>query len=190
MAKLNAIPFRLIFLMTLCVPALTRGSDAEFSLVGGASQIYLDDDGFDEQWGPFFATSFSLAPLENATQFRLGAGLAFAWFNSDVDNEFVSGQADLFLITPEVLLSWRHAVTRTFYLEPGVGLGAVIGALDFLGADWDAGYSVRPFVRAGYQGDDWSAGAELGYRFGSLDISGDEQSINDVTFGVFVAFKL
>jgi len=63
-------------------------------------------------------------------------------------------------------------------------------ALDFLGAQWGAGYSVRPLVRIAYASDNWSTGIELSYRFGYLDFGDGDGNIDNFNAGVFVSFKL
>jgi hypothetical protein len=116
--------------------------------------------------------------------------VGLAWISADIDNDFVAGQLDMFLITPELLLSWRQPVAERWYVEPGVGVGAVIGAVDFIGVEWGSGYSVRPFVRVGYQTDHWAAGVEASYRFGHLDLGESDGDIENLTAALFIAAKI
>ena len=168
-----------------------RGDGTEFTIAGGAAQLQIDGGGeLDGQWGPWVQPSLSFAPLNDTPQLRIGGGISLGWVSADVDNEFISGQADLFLFTPEFLASWRQPISDHLYLEPGVGVGAVIGALDFVGAEWGAGYSVRPFVRLGYQFDTFSTGIEGAYRFGNLELGGANEDIQNLSVGVFFALKL
>ena len=189
--------------LVLFIGALAAGSpavvarDLEFNLAGGATELFIDDEAEDdevlnEQWGPWVRPSFSLAPIADAPQFRLGGGVGFSWTRGEIDDAFLAGDADLFLITPELLLSWRQPLgdAGRWYLEPGVGVGGVIGALWVIGTDWGYGYSVRPFLRAAYQSDDWSAGVEASYRFGNLDFGDSDGEIENLEVGVFVAFKI
>ena len=183
----------LVLLVSFAAAARARADDHAFelSLSAGGTRLAIDgDDALDGQWGVSVEPSFSLSPLPDTPQFRVGAGVGLAWISADIDNEFVAGQLDLFLITPELLLSWRQPVAESWYLEPGVGVGAVIGAIDFVGLDWGSGYSVRPFVRVGYQADTWSAGVEVSYRFGHLDLGDSDGDIENLTAGLFVAAKL
>jgi hypothetical protein len=183
------------------LPRIARARDLEFSLAGGATQLYIDESGGDDvlndQWGPWIAASFSLAPVADTPQFRIGGGVGFSWISGTVDNEFIIGDLDLFLITPELLLSWRQPLGRRdgsddarWYIEPGVGVGAAIGALWFVGTEWGYGYSVRPFLRAGYQADHWSAGLEASCRFGHLNFDDGDSNIRNLAVGAFVAWKL
>ena len=184
---------RSMLVILLCLAGITNARDRDFelTLAGGATQVSTeDDDAFDGQWGINFEPSLSFSPLANTPQFRVGGGVGLAWVSADVDNSFISGQADLFLITPELLLSWRQPIAEHIYLEPGVGIGAVIGAVDFLGVEWGAGYSVRPFIRLGYQFDSWATGIEAAYRFGNLDLGGADDDIQNLSVGVFFALKL
>ena len=181
-------------LICLVVAATARAKDRNFelSLRAGGTRLSIDDDddALDGQWGVTVEPSFSLSPLTDLPQFRLGAGVDLAWISVDVDNEFVAGQLDLFLITPELLLSWRQPVSDRWYVEPGVGVGAMIGAVDFIGIDWGSGYSVRPFLRIGYQADNWSAGVEASYCLGHLDFGDGDGDIEKLSVAFFIAAKL
>jgi hypothetical protein len=182
--------FGVIAMLSITVGS-ARGAGAEFTIAGGATQLQIEGGGeLDGQWGPWVQPSLSFAPFNNTPQFRLGGGISLAWISADVDDDFISGQADLFLFTPELLASWRQPISDHLYLEPGVGVGAVIGALDFVGAEWGAGYSVRPFVRLGYQFESWSTGIEAAYRFGNLELGGVNENIQNLSVGVFFALNL
>ena len=174
----------------LCANGVAWADDLELSLTTGGTQQKVEGGGeLDGQWGLSIEPGFSLAPFKGAPQFRLGAGVELAWVSADVDNEFISGQADLFLITPELRVSWRQNLTDHLSLEPGVGGGIAIGALDFVGVEWGSGYSVRPFVRAGYAFDHWSTGVELAYRFGHLNFDGADGDIENLNVAVFFNYQ-
>jgi hypothetical protein len=185
--------FAAFTVVCLVVAATARANDRNFelSLTAGGTRLAIDDDdALDGQWGVTVEPSFSLSALPRTPEFRIGAGVGLAWISADIDNEFIAGQLDLFLITPELLLSWRQPVAEAWYVEPGVGVGAVIGAVDFVGVEWGSGYSVRPFVRIGYQADNWSAGVEVSYRLGHLDLGNSDGDIENLTAALFVAAKL
>jgi hypothetical protein len=78
----------------------------------------------------------------------------------------------------------------TFYLEPGVGVGAMIGVVDFFGSEEDTEFSVRPFLRAGYETPTWTAGIEVGYQFSSLDFGSGSDDVQNLNVGAFFTFKL
>ena len=81
-----------------------EGAGAEFTIAGGATQLQIDGGGeLDGQWGPWVQPSLTFTPLSDTPQFRLGGGISLAWISADVDDDFISGQADLFLFTPEFL---------------------------------------------------------------------------------------
>ena len=191
-----AIAIILIAVTLFVSPAVALARDVEFSLAGGATQLYIDEDGDDDvlndQWGPWIRPSFSFAPSENTPQLRLGGGVEFSWISGTVDDEFITGELDLFLITPELLLSWRQPIgdAARWYVEPGVGVGPAIGALWFVGTEWGYGYSVRPFLRGGYQADHWSAGIEASYRFGRLNFDDGDSDIENLELGLFVAWRM
>ena len=184
--------FAAVTLICLIVVGAARANDRKFelSLSAGGTRLSIDDDALDGQWGVAVEPSFSFSPLPETPQFRLGAGVGLAWISADVDNEFIAGQLDLFLITPELLLSWRQPVAESWYVEPGVGVGAVLGGVDFVGIEWGSGYSARPFVRIGYEIDNWCVGVEASYRFGHLDFGDGDGDIETFDIGAFLAVKL
>ena len=154
------------------------------------------DDPLDGEWGVYVEPSFSLAPFEGERRFRAGVGVGLGYFAQDVDFEVLGGEVtiseELFLITPEALLSWRQPLgdSAKLYVEPGVGVGAVIGVIDVFGSEGGGGYSVRPFVRLGYQWEKISAGVEAAYRFGHLDFDSGGGDVQNLSFSAFVAFAL
>ena len=194
--RVAAISGMAFAVFVVCSPPPARAADLEFSLAGGATQLYVDEgdeDVLNDEWGPWVRPSFSLAPIDAAPQFRLGGAVGFGWVRGTIDDAFLAGDVDLFLITPELLLSWRQPIggaEARWYVEPGIGVGATIGALWAIGTDWGYGYSVRPFVRAGYQWDNWSAGLEAAYRFGHLDFGDSDGDVENLEIGVFAAWKL
>ena len=190
---LSAIVLAAAVFFSFSAPAYAR--DAEVSLSLGGSQIFLDDaddeDPFDEEWGIRLEPSFTLAPFESVPELRLGGGIAFNFYFDEVDTGFAEIDANLYLYTPEFLVSWRQRLGEQFYIEPGVGLGWAIGQLD---TDFDNetgnGYSIRPFVRLGYQMERWSIGAEAGYRFGELEFDDAEGDYEELNVGVFLSARL
>ena len=190
MSKCALAAFLTILVSATAIVPVAHAVDPEFSLAGGATRVGFDDNAFDDEWGVWVQPSFTFAPISDLPQFRLGGGLNLALVSLDIDLPFDDGDANLFLITPELLLSWRQPLGDRFYLEPGVGVGAVIGVLDAFGTETDVGYSVRPFLRAGYDAARWSAGVEVAYRFGQLDLGGGSSDLDNLNIGAFVSFEL
>ena len=125
-------------------------------------------------------------------QLRIGAGVGVEYHTQDVEVDFFGTvNEDLLVITPEVILSWRQPIgaEERWYVEPGVGVGAAIGIIDVAGSESGAGYSVRPFVRGGYQMPRWSFGIEAGYRFGQLDFGFGSEDFSNIQVGAFFNFR-
>ena len=155
MRRYAAMCATLAIAAAMAFPSAARaGRDAEFSLTLGGSQIRVSDDPLNDQWGVRVEPGFSLIALEGGPrQLRIGAGVGFEYFAQDVEVDFFGTSRvneELLIITPEVILSWRQPIGagESWYVEPGVGVGAAIGIIDVIGTDSGAGYSVRPFVRA------------------------------------------
>lgn len=204
--------FKCMVLLTSAL--LAAGSQAaraevEFSVGVGYGHVSLDGSGgvFDERDGLRLEPRVSFNPVDAAPQLRLGFGLGISGYSHDVDGDddgvievdddtFIIGANDvetLTLLTPEFQLSWRQTFAaddegRGWFVEPGVGVGAVVGQYWFGSSwwgwtdtdvsEWDATISARPFLRAGYQSHRWLAGLEASYLFGGSlaftdDIGGD-----------------
>ena len=168
--------------------------DPEISLSLGGSQIFFEDaendDPFEEEWGFRIEPAFMLSPFSQKPELRMGGGVAFAFYSDDADLGFVTVDSDLSLITPEFLISWRERLGEKFYIEPGLGLGWMFGELDTLFDNESGnGYSVRPYVRVGYQMERWAVGVEAGYRFGELEFDEAEGDIEELNVGLFLSFK-
>jgi len=165
---------------------VAHAGNTEFGLTIGASEIKTTDKAIDESWGPYFELSITTAPISSAPQFRIGGGIGFSYFSGEATEDFFTSSEQDGLLTPELLVSLRQSLGRKFFIEPGVGFGAVIGVVDL---DWGAGYSVRPFLRLGVELSRASLGLEAGYRFGYLDTD-DVGAIQNLDLAIFVNFKL
>ena len=188
--------------VALITAAPAEAADVTFGI--GYSRLELDgsEGPFDEEDGVRFDGRFTFAPGgEDLEQLRLGFGLSISGFEKRVDDDdaviiiddevFFLDSDDvesLTLISPEVSLSWRQVVLgdedNAFILEPGVAGTLIVGnywvgdttwfAVDEDIDEWDVTVGVRPFLRAGYQGQRLLIGAELAYLLGgSLDFTDD-----------------
>ena len=186
---------------------------AEFDLAIGYAHVELDGAAspFDSRGGIRIEPRFSWTPGtddDDESALRLGFGLGISGFerSTDDDHVFTDDDGDTFvfdgdetesltLLTPEFQVSYRLMLgpgdvdgTRRWFVEPGVGVGVVVGQY-WVGEtfgwwtdtdinEWDATIAGRPFLRAGYQGERWVLGLEASYLFGgslefTQDISGD-----------------
>jgi hypothetical protein len=133
---------------------------------------------------------------ERSRRCGLGFGLGTSGFERRTDDDaiLIDDDGDIFtvdgddiealsLITPEFQISYRlmlgsHGADEPakWFVEPGVGVGVVIGNYwvgQYFGwwsdediSEWDATIAGRPFLRAGYQGERWVFGIEGSYLFG------------------------
>ena len=204
--------------LLILLPLASRAeAESEFAIGFGYTHVSLDDTsigGFDEQDGAYFEPRFSFAPYEQRPQFRVGFGLGFSFFYDetdgsatiiDDDGDIFFADADdyeqLFLLTPELQLSWRQELEKGWLIEGGVGVGAIAGFYiageEFFGEFYDQDldesditWSLRPFIRAAYDNGHMRVGVEGSYQWGGdLDftdeIGGDVEQWN---VGVFFAF--
>lgn len=211
-------PLVVLFACVLAGARPCRGSsDGEFLLGVGYTRINFEGTNvlIDDRDGVHLDPVFSFSPFDGLPQLRLGAGVGFSAALDDVrgatvvdgsDTFFVSGdEATLFLFEPEVRVSWRHEFGEddAFFVEAGVGGGAVIGWLqagdgDVEGPD-DADLDVadvtpmgRVLLRAGLRVTGGLAGIEASYlRGGSMDFAdGVEGDIGEFYVGIFGALKI
>lgn len=168
----------------------------------GFSHVTLEgaSGAFDERGGLRFEPRLTLTPFRNdLPQLKIGFGVGLSGYGKDVNNNgrFIDVDGDsifidddeveaLSLIEPEFQASWRQGFgdERRWFIEPGIGLGGVIGNYwvgesDWWGSDtnvneWDATWGVRPFLRAGYEWDRMVAGIEASYMWGGkLDFTNE-----------------
>jgi hypothetical protein len=177
--------------MTWLTVAAARGddrSDVSFSI--GYAKLWLDGSGppFDKQDGVRTEIRGSFSPADELPQLRLGFALGFSGFTQDIpdgeviiidDDDVFVVQTDDFetisFIVPEFQASWKQPIgdDEAFFIEPGVALGVVIGYFTvgdwwwgYEVAEWDANVAVRPFIRAGFQAEDFLLGLEASYLWG------------------------
>ena len=183
---------------------------AEFSLGIGYANLSIggSDSVIDSEGALRFDGIVSFSPLQNLPQLRLGAGAGVTLVLDNSQWALVSsggavfvGHADvpLWLIEPEVRLSWRQTFGRhgEFYVEPGVGAGVVYAKIEIDGEDTSSGQSFdesdtvfegRAFVNVGARVTGGLAGIQFSYARGdSLDLaenaSGDFEEFYVGIFG-------
>ena len=181
----------------------------EFSLGFGYANVSLDDSPIiDSESGVRFDPSLSFSPLPEALpQLRLGVAAGFtlvldnserALISSDGQLIFIgSSEVPLWLLEPELRISWRQWFNETWFIEAGVGGGFAFG---FLELDADDGstdsYSEndstpfgRAFFRAGGQASGGVAGIEGWYLVGDdMDFGGNAAGeLNEWYIGIFGA---
>ena len=182
--------------MFLARPATAR-AEGNFSVGVGYSHLWLNgSDSFRERDGVRFEPRVNFNVIDSLPQLRLGFGLGFSGYSHQLDSDSVitvNDGNDIFVIhadqweslsflEPELQISWKQVFDRRgfenhegFFVEPGVGIGAVVGnyyiATDWWWGgsshnEWDAAFAARPFLRAGYQTGRLMFGGEASYLFG------------------------
>jgi hypothetical protein len=178
--------------------ASTARANGEFDLSLGWGHVKLDGSAspFDSRDGFRIEPRVSWAVGGDNSPLRLGFGLGISGFERRTDDDaiLIDDDGDIFtvdgddiealsLITPEFQISYRIPLGShlpdekpKWFIEPGVGVGVVIGQY-WVGqtfgwwadediSEWDATIAGRPFLRAGWQGDHWVFGLEGSYLFG------------------------
>jgi hypothetical protein len=150
---------------------------------------------------------------------RLGFRFGFSGAREDLDERRVAGEpfltiedyAAIGLFTPQGTLGYRQYFSGDAYyggvfLEPGVGVGPVIGTLTF-GSDLEfgndtiandiddtetqIGLGVQPHVRLAYDGGTGIVGLEGGYLFTTLDFDDNlGDNFTEWYIGLFAALRL
>jgi hypothetical protein len=170
-------------------------STTEFTLGVGYAHIALGDGELDDENALRWDPSLSFSPIPNLPQLRVGAAVAFSLVLDNSDRTIISnngslvvtGSSDipLWTLEPELRLSWRQYFggQNEFFIEPGVGGGAMFAFLDIdddpdtAAADEsfdesDGALSGRVFLRAGVRAQGGFAGLEVSYmRSESLDLA-------------------
>lgn len=185
----------------------TFAIEREFGISIGYAQSSIEAealDDLDNQGGLRFEPRFTWAPWEDIPQLRLGIGIGFSFFYDEEDSgQTFGGFADvedyeeISLLVPELQATWRQPLSEHWFLEGGVGIGAVFG---YFGAgqvifdelfdddvnEWDLGFGVRPILRGGYRHNRWAAGLEGSYLFTDLDFGGGlDGKIEELYIGLF-----
>lgn len=161
----------------------------EFSLGIGYAHISIGDSGssvLDAEDALRFDGALSYAPFPQVSQLRLGAALGVSLVLDDSQRAIISdgglvvvgsSEVPLYLLEPELRVSWQQYFGhgRHFYIEPGIGVGGVIGNLSLDADDTesgesfdesDAGFSARVFLNVGVRATGGYAGLQASYMRG------------------------
>ncbi len=167
----------------------------EFSLGIGYAHMSIGDSGssvLDSEDALRFDGALSYAPSPQVSQLRIGAAIGVSLVLDDSQRAIISdgglvivgsSEVPLYLIEPEFRVSWQQffGAVRHFYIEPGVGVGGVIGNLSLDADDTgsgesfsesDAALSARVFLNVGFRAENGYAGLQASYmRGGDLEFA-------------------
>jgi hypothetical protein len=186
---------------------------SEFSLGIGYAHVGIGDSDsvLDSEDALRFDPAVTFSPFAKLPQVRLGAAVGLTMVLDNSERTIVSNggvvivghsSVPLWLVEPEVRLAWRQTFGEDgqFYVEPGVGVGAVFAQLDVSGNDTSSGQSIdesdttfaaRAFLNVGARVTGGLAGLQVSYlRGGSLDLaenaSGD---VDEFYIGIFGSLR-
>ena len=167
----------------------------EFSLGIGYAHLSIGDSGssvLDSEDALRFDGALSYAPFPQVSQLRIGAAVGVSLVLDDSERAIISNgglvivgssEIPLYLVEPEFRVSWQQFFGRGrhFYIEPGVGVGGVIGNLSLDADDTssgesfsesDAAFSARAFLNVGFRATGGFAGLQASYmRGGDLEFA-------------------
>ena len=182
---------------------------SEFSLGMGYANVTLEDSPIiDSESGFRFEPSLSFSPLAGSLpQLRLGVATGFTLVLDDSERALISndgqliffGSSDvpLWLVEPELRMSWRQWFGDAWFVEAGVGGGFAFGFLELDAPDGsedsyeenDAAAFGRAFFRAGARVTGGIAGVEGWWLTGdTLDFGGNAAGdLEEWYIGIFGA---
>ena len=186
----------------------------EFSFSIGYAHVSIGDSGssvLDSENALRFDGSLTYALFPQVPQLRLGGAVGVSLVLDDTERTIISngglviiGSSDvpLYLIEPEFRLSWQQFLDagRHVYIEPGIGVGGVIGNLS-LDADAtssgrsfdesDAAFSARVFLNLGFRAAGGYAGLQASYMRGqSLDFAENARGdVEEFYIGIFGSLR-
>jgi len=188
----------------VCADANTL-SDFTLSLGYANVSVGGSDSELNSQNAFKWEAAFTIAPIAELPQLRIGAAVGVPLVLDDSDRTIIShngtliitGSSDVpfFVIEPEARISWRQSFGQ-FFIEPGVGIG---GAFAYLSIDtdgdagdetfdkWQSTWMARAFIYAGLEVPGGLAGIEFSYmQGGNMDFGDNAQGdISEYYIGVF-----
>jgi hypothetical protein len=186
----------------------------EFAVGIGYAHVSVggSDSALDSEDALRFDPALSFAPVATLPQLRLGAavGVTLVFDNSERSiissgGVVITGRSDIpfWLIEPEVRVSWRQPFGEEdrFFIEPGVGVGAVFGRVSIDGEDSSSGESFdesdtslsgRAFLNVGARVEGGFGGIQVSYlRGGSLHFAENAAGeVEEFYVGIFGALRL
>jgi hypothetical protein len=203
--------------LTLAPTRAARAQDApydgvaEFSLGIGYAHVSLaDSDVIDGESGIHFEPALTFSLIPQLPQLRVGADVGVTLVLDNSQRAIISrngtlifaGSSDvpLWLLEPELRVSWRQYFGDNFFVEPGVAGGIAFGFFSLNPADGGTGDSYekddstvfgRVFLRAGARVSGGTAGVEASWLTGGkLDFGGGAAGdLSEFYIGVFGALS-
>ena len=184
----------------------------EFLLGVGYSNISIGSSSIENEGALHWDPVFSFSPLAEALpQLRLGAAVGVSLLLDNSSRTLISNngqliitgssEVPLWLLEPEVRLSWRQTFgdRGQFFIEPGIAGGFCWGFLDIdvegsPGESFDKSDSTlfgRAFLRLGAQVPGGTAGVEASYLSGgTLEFADNARGhLNEWYVGIFGALQ-
>ena len=202
------------WLVALITPARAQDAPydgvAEFSLgIGYANVSLADSNVIDGEGGIHFEPALTFSLIRQLPQLRVGADVGVTLVLDNSQRTIISrngtlvfsGSSDvpLWLLEPELRLSWRQYFGDYFFIEPGVAGGIAFGFFsldpqDQTGDSYSQDDSTvfgRAFLRAGARVAGGTAGLEASWLTGGkLDFGGGASGdLSEFYVGVFGAIS-
>jgi hypothetical protein len=197
--------------LIVCGASTALADDREFSFSIGYAHLSFDNevlDDLDHEGGLRFEPRFTWPVFHHDPRLRIGVGVGLSFFYDEHETgEEFGGFADIedfeeiSLIVPEFQATWRQMLGANWFVEGGVGVGAVFGSFragevvfdelfDQDVSEWDLGFGVRPLVRGFFMNERWAAGLEGSYLFTDLDFGGGLRgNVEELYVGLFYTFR-
>jgi hypothetical protein len=180
-----------MLVVVLCAVGSAQGQGGA-DVGGGFYRLTLDAVDSDPLDGYGFGLRGWFPPAREADILRIFLGLRVAWFPGD---SLETAIWSVTMITPEIGLSCRLGESPGLLIEPMVAAGAPMAS--FTGRwrtladisdedDFAIGWSVRPGLLFGYQGDTWAFGGEVSLGFLNVDFTDEANGTHeDLYVGLF-----
>jgi hypothetical protein len=175
-------------------PVAAGPVESEFSLSIGYAHVGIGDSDsvLESQDALRLEPAISVAPFSSLPQLRFGGAFGIDFVLDNSQHAIISGgglviigSADvpLTLLEPEARVSWRQYLGehKTFFIEPGLGVGGAFVNLhldaddtdhDEVFDEWETTWTARAFVTVGFRLPPGFAGFQASYmRGGDVDFA-------------------